>query len=127
MTPDWALFRGDKVIPFVTARMKKNTVAVTHLGFVLPSGWNNVDTGWPRLPNNRFVIDNPERSFDRPIGWIIAGKVGTRYDKPGMTEVDISRFSRRSMSRSWMRSSPLTRLSASPLAPARPVRPMRWM
>ena len=42
MTPDWALFRGDKVIPFVTARMKKNTVAVTHLGFVLPSGWNNV-------------------------------------------------------------------------------------
>ena len=87
MTPDWALFRGDKVIPFITARMKKNTVAVTHLGFVLPSGWNNVDTGWPRLPNNRFVIDNPERSFDRPIGWIIAGKVGTRYDKPGMTEV----------------------------------------
>ncbi len=90
MTPDWALFRGDKVIPFVTARMKKNTVAVTHLGFVLPSGWNNVDTGWPRLPNNRFVIDNPERSFDRPIGWIIAGKVGTRYDKPGMTEVVVA-------------------------------------
>ena len=89
MTADWALFRGDKVIPFVTARMKKNSDVVAHLNFKLPPGWTNVDTGWKRLPQNRFVIDNPERRFDRPIGWIIAGKVGTRYDVLGMTEVAV--------------------------------------
>lgn len=89
MTADWALFRGDKVIPFITARMKKGTESVAHLRFVLPPGWTNVDTGWMRLPDGRFAVDNAERRFDRPIGWIIAGKVGTRRDQLGLTEVSI--------------------------------------
>ncbi|MCC6560240.1 MAG: hypothetical protein IT478_02685 [Xanthomonadales bacterium] len=89
MTADWALFRGDKVIPFITAKMKKGTESVAHLRFVLPPGWTNVDTGWMRLPDGRFVVDNTERRFDRPIGWIIAGKVGTRRDQLGLTEVSI--------------------------------------
>jgi hypothetical protein len=89
MTADWALFRGDKVIPFIRARMKKNTESVAHLRFVLPPGWTNVDTGWLRLPDGRFAIDNRERKFDRPIGWMIAGKVGTRRDQLGLTEVSI--------------------------------------
>ncbi len=90
MTADWALFRGDKVIPFITARMKKNSDVIAHLNFKLPPGWSNADTGWERLPNNRFVIDNRERRFDRPIGWIIAGKVGTRYDATGQTVIAVA-------------------------------------
>ena len=90
MTADWALFRGDKVIPFISARMKKNSDIVAHLGFKLPPGWTNADTGWERLPNNRFRVDNRERRFDRPIGWIIVGKVGTRYDATGLTEIAIA-------------------------------------
>lgn len=89
MTPDWALFRGDKVIPFIKARMKKNTESVAHLRFVLPPGWSNVDTGWMRR-GDHFLIDNRERKFDRPIGWIIAGKVGTRRDQFGMTEIAVA-------------------------------------
>lgn len=90
MTADWALFRGDKVIPFIRARMKKNSGVMAHLNFKLPPGWTNVDTGWERLPNNRFVVDNRERRFDRPIGWIIAGKVGTRYDATGQTVIAVA-------------------------------------
>lgn len=89
VTPDWALFRGDKVIPFIKARMKKNTESVARLHFVLPPGWTNVDTGWMRQ-GSHFVIDNRERKFDRPIGWMIAGKVGTRRDQFGMTEIAVA-------------------------------------
>lgn len=89
MTADWALFRGDKVIPAIKARMKKNTESLAHLRFVLPPGWTNVDTGWMRSSDGRFLIANPERQFDRPIGWMIVGKVGTRRDQIGATEVSI--------------------------------------
>lgn len=89
MTPDWALFRGDKVIPFIKARMKKNTESTARLRFVLPPGWSNVDTGWMRH-GDHFLIDNRERKFDRPIGWMIAGKVGTRRDQFGMTEIAVA-------------------------------------
>lgn len=89
MTPDWALFRGDKVIPFIKARMKKNTESVARLRFVLPPGWSNVDTGWLR-DGDHFRVDNRERKFDRPIGWMIAGKVGTRRDQFGMTEIAVA-------------------------------------
>jgi len=89
MTPDWALFRGDKVIPFIKARMKKNTGSTARLRFVLPPGWTNVDTGWMRN-GDHFLIDNRERKFDRPIGWMIAGKVGTRRDQFGMTEIAVA-------------------------------------
>lgn len=90
MTADWALFRGDKAIPFIKARMKKNTESVARLRFVLPPGWTNVDTGWMRMPDGRFAVDNRERRFDRPIGWIIAGRVGTRRDQLGSTEIAVA-------------------------------------
>lgn len=89
MTPDWALLRGDKVIPFISARMKKHTESVARLRFVLPPGWTNVDTGFMRQ-GDHFLIDNRERKFDRPIGWMIAGKVGTRRDQFGLTEIAVA-------------------------------------
>lgn len=90
MTADWALFRGDKVVPFIKARMKKGTESVARLRFVLPPGWSNVDTGWIRHSDGAFLVDNRERRFDRPIGWMVAGKVGTRRDRFGLTELAIA-------------------------------------
>lgn len=90
MTADWALFRGDKVVPFIKARMKKGTESVARLRFVLPPGWSNVDTGWIRHSDGAFLVDNRERKFDRPIGWMVAGKVGTRRDRFGLTELAIA-------------------------------------
>lgn len=90
MTPDWALFRGDKVIPAIRARMKKSATSNARLYFKLPKGWTHLDTGWLRIPNGPFLIDNPKRKFDRPIGWMIAGKIGTRRDQLGLTEVAVA-------------------------------------
>ncbi|MDP3816388.1 MAG: hypothetical protein Q8Q83_15125, partial [Pseudomonas sp.] len=50
----------------------------------------SVQTGWPRVGKHQFRIDNPQRKFDRPTGWIIAGKIGARRAKLGDTEVTIA-------------------------------------
>lgn len=85
----WAIFRGDDVIPAAKARLAKGATSRAHLSFTLPPGWTNVDTGWPKGQDGRFIIDNPQRAFDRPVGWMIAGEVGTRRDQVGATELAV--------------------------------------
>lgn len=90
MTPDWALLRGDDLVPPAVLDQVDKTELVARLQFELPKGWKSVETGWPRIGKNRFRIDNPERKFDRPTGWMLAGKLGTRRTRLGDTEVAIS-------------------------------------
>lgn len=89
MTEDWAIFRGDKLIPAASVKALKGANSEARLKFHLPRGWKNVDTGWPRDDDGSFIIDNPERYFDRPLGWIIAGKMFTRSDFLSGTEISI--------------------------------------
>ncbi|QMV66060.1 hypothetical protein VUJ49_15835 [Pseudomonas berkeleyensis] len=90
MTPDWALFRGDDLVPAAVLDQVDKTDLVARLQFELPQGWKSVETGWPRIGKNRFRIDNPQRKFDRPTGWMLAGKLGTRRTRLGDTEVAIA-------------------------------------
>jgi len=93
MTDDWALFRGDRVIPRMSVTTRKGVEAETKLRFELPDGWGAV-TGWPRDQSNReqprYFVDDPERRFDRPTGWMMAGRLGTRRDRVGSTEFSIA-------------------------------------
>lgn len=89
MTKDWAIFRGDNIIPAVYTEEMPGAESNATLTFKLPEGWS-VETGWPRRSGNTFRIDNPERLFDRPIGWMIAGKIGTRRTQVGNTNVAVS-------------------------------------
>jgi hypothetical protein len=77
---DWAIFRGDDVVPamHIDTGEVMGSYSNSTLEFVLPKTWNTVQTGWPRVHGSTFRIDNPERRFDRPTGWMIAGKIGTR-------------------------------------------------
>jgi len=90
MTPDWALLRGDDLVP--SARLSKDDKVelVARLQFELPKGWNGIETGWPRIGENKFRIDNPSRQFDRPTGWILAGKIGSRRAQLGDTDVTVA-------------------------------------
>lgn len=89
MTPEWALFRGDDLIPPMETVEMPNAFAVAELEFVLPDSWKSIQTGWPRKKGNVFRIDNPERLFDRPTGWMIAGKVGIRRATIKKTEISV--------------------------------------
>lgn len=90
MTPDWALLRGDDLVPSARLDLVDGIELVSRLGFDLPKGWQTVETGWPRVGKNRFRIDNPERLFDRPTGWVLAGKLGSRRATLGGTDVTVS-------------------------------------
>lgn len=90
MTPDWALLRGDDLVPAAKFNLDSEIELVSRLQFELPEGWSGIETGWPRIGKNRFRIDNPERRFDRPTGWILAGKLGARRSTLGKTEVAVA-------------------------------------
>src|SRR5690606_29277815 len=61
MTPDWALLRGDDLVPPAKIDVESGVELVSRLQFELPEGWRSVETGWPRIGKNRFRIDNPAR------------------------------------------------------------------
>jgi hypothetical protein len=90
LAEDFALFRGDDMIPPATARALKGARSDAVLRFRLPSGWS-VQTGWIRQPDRvSFRIENDERTLARPIGWMIAGRIGVRVDRPGNVELMVA-------------------------------------
>lgn len=90
MTPEWALFRGDDLVPPAHLDQQDGTELVARLSFELPKGWKSVETPWPRIGKQRFRVDNVSRLFDRPTGWMLAGTVGTRRARLGETEVSVA-------------------------------------
>lgn len=90
MTPSWALLRGDELVPPAKLDQQDGTELVSRLQFELPDGWKSIETAWPRIGKNKFRIDNPSRLFDRPTGWMLAGKLGSRRTRLGETEVTVA-------------------------------------
>jgi hypothetical protein len=70
---DWALFRGDDLVP--PARVSTSTGAVSHasLRLRLPAGWSAA-TPFERTARHTWRVENPRRRFDRPVGWMVMAK-----------------------------------------------------
>ncbi len=92
VTKDWAIFRGDDLIPpvYIDTGEVMGSYANATMEVVLPEGWGSIETGWPRKKGNIFTIDNPDRRFDRPTGWMIAGDIGTRRATISKTSIAVS-------------------------------------
>lgn len=90
MTPGWALFRGDDLVPTARLDQQDGVELVSRLMFELPPGWKSIETAWPRIGKNRFRIDNVSRLFDRPTGWMLAGNLGSRRMRLGETDVTVT-------------------------------------
>nr|WP_158460215.1 M1 family metallopeptidase [Pseudomonas fluorescens] len=90
ITPQWALFRGDQLVPPARLDQQDGTELVSRLSFELPAGWKSVETPWPRIGKQRFRIDNVSRLFDRPTGWMLAGTSGSRRARLGDTQVTVA-------------------------------------
>ena len=78
MSASWALFRNEDIIPPARTRTLKGARSVTRLKFELPPGWSSTTQYYGR--NNDYRIENPERRFDQPTGWVLLGKLGKRND-----------------------------------------------
>ena len=90
MTPTWALMRGDDLVPPARLDQQDGIELVSRLEFELPTGWQSVETAWPRIGKNKFRIDNVSRLFDRPTGWMLAGHLGSRRTRLGETDVTVA-------------------------------------
>jgi hypothetical protein len=90
MTPTWALMRGDDLVPPARLNQQDGIELVSRLEFELPTGWQSVETAWPRIGKNKFRIDNVSRLFDRPTGWMLAGHLGSRRTRLGETDVTVA-------------------------------------
>lgn len=90
MTPNWALMRGDDLVPAAKLDQQDGIELVSRLEFELPTGWKSIETAWPRIGKNKFRIDNVSRLFDRPTGWMVAGHLGSRRTRLGETEITVT-------------------------------------
>lgn len=75
---DWAIFRAEDIIPPTSTRAMAGSTSRTTLVFELPDGWSAVTEYFRR--SNAFNVTNSLRRFDRPSGWILLGKLGTRHE-----------------------------------------------
>jgi predicted metalloprotease with PDZ domain len=81
MTDDWVIVRGDDLVPRARVRTTRRSDSRARLHFKLPPGWNGADTPYVlNRERSAYVVVNPDRRFDRPIGWVIAGAIGARRE-----------------------------------------------
>ena len=81
MTEDWALLRGDDLVPPLQSIVTRGADARARLRFALPKGWS-IETPYSRSRDGKsYVIVDPERRVDRPEGWLLAGKLGVRRER----------------------------------------------
>lgn len=91
MTDDWALLRGDHLVPPARARLTRDSRALATIRFELPAGWVGVDTPFRRHGEAPvFAIVDNDRRFQRPVGWMIAGDIGIRRDFIGDMEIAVA-------------------------------------
>ena len=79
ITEDWALFRGFDIVPQARIDMKDGTQSKSKLRFQLPEDWSVV-APYARYTSGAYKIDHAHRLFDRPTGWMLAGKMGIKRD-----------------------------------------------
>lgn len=89
VTKDWALFRADDLVPAIRSDFKDGTQSNAKLAVELPDGWS-IATRYPRYTSGRFKIDDPDRLVDRPTGWLVMGRLGTRRETIGDTKVAVA-------------------------------------
>lgn len=79
LADQWAIFRAEDIFPPAKTRQLKGSMSRSTLSFSLPDNWS-VRVPYESDGEKSFVINNPARKFDRPAGWMIAGKLGVRRD-----------------------------------------------
>lgn len=89
ITGDWALFRGGDVFPPATVRTLKGARANARLIVKAPRDWSVV-TPYRESGENQYLFDHPHRRFDRPTGWMLAGKLGVRRTIVAGTRVAVA-------------------------------------
>jgi len=88
MTQDWAILRLDDVFPAARVRSLVGAHSRSTLQLNGPGGWR-FESRYGRL-NGKLGTEDPERRFDRPTGWLAAGKLGVRRTTIGARKISVA-------------------------------------
>jgi hypothetical protein len=80
VTKDWALFRGDDLVPATRLNTLEREEAKARMRLRLPPGWSAV-TPYPKNQDSIYTIEHPEWRFDRPAGWMVCGRLGVLRER----------------------------------------------
>jgi hypothetical protein len=89
MTNDWAIFRGDDLFPPARTDQHDAAEADATLHVALPERWSFVSP-YSETDDNVYEIEHAHRSFDRPTGWMAAGRLGVRRERIGGVRVVVA-------------------------------------
>ncbi|MCR9260265.1 MAG: hypothetical protein NXH95_11120 [Pseudomonadaceae bacterium] len=78
-TSTWTLLRLGDLFPAATARLRKGAQSVSSVFIQGPKDWS-FESRYGSLHAERKILDNTDRSFNRPTGWLVGGLLGTRRD-----------------------------------------------
>ena len=88
MTRDWAVLRLDDVFPPAQVRSRKGAASKSRLELHGPAGWR-FESRYGPMQKPR-AVDDPQRRFDRPTGWLAAGDLGIRKEMIGKRMVTVA-------------------------------------
>ena len=89
ITDDWALLRFEDLFPATTTRTRKGSESMSQVTIRAPEGWS-VETRYGRMAEDPLPVTASDSRFDRPTGWLIAGKLGVRRDTISGREVVVA-------------------------------------
>ncbi len=87
-TRAFALLRGDDLVPPARVRTEIHAQSRAVLQLVLPQGWSALLPYAP-LGDDTWAIERPERRFDRPVGWLLLGRLGVLRERVAGVRVGI--------------------------------------
>lgn len=91
MRSSWAVFRGDDLMPAASVRALKGATSRARIHLSGPQGWSFA-TAYPRSAGDPdwYAVEWADRRFDRPVGWMAAGRIGVRRDRIAERHVAIA-------------------------------------
>ncbi|MEM8546884.1 MAG: hypothetical protein AAGF46_01855, partial [Pseudomonadota bacterium] len=85
----WGLFRAEDLIPPIASVTALGADASTRLRLQVPKDWSVV-TPYRRGTDGWHAVEDSDRRFDKPDGWILIGDIGVRRDVIAGTETAIA-------------------------------------
>jgi hypothetical protein len=88
LTDQWVITRLDDLFPPARVRSIKGSTSRSHLELVGPDSWR-FESRYGVIDRS-VSIDNPQRRFDRPTGWLAGGKLGTRRESISNRKISVT-------------------------------------
>ena len=79
ITESWAMLKLDRLFPAATVRVVKGVRSKATLRLEAPAGWS-IETPYGSAAGRLRSVDDHKHRFNRPRGWLVAGKLTVRRD-----------------------------------------------